>query len=67
MLWAASKSNLVNNYLSVLVQLKSWEPRSDKSPELKTRYAQTRKSDFERGYTVEVNKKCCFKFDWPRD
>ena len=67
MLWADEESTLPNNYFSALVQLKSLERRLEKSPDLKSSYAQTIKDDFDKGYIVQVNKSECFKTDNPRE
>ena len=67
MLWADDKCSLPNNYFSALVQLKSLERRLEKTPELKVRYAQTIKDDFDKGYIVQVDKSDCFRIDNPRE
>ena len=65
MLWAENDSSLPNNYFSVLVQLKSFERRLERTPDLKASYAQTIKDDFDKGYIVKVDKSECFKADNP--
>ena len=40
---------------------------SKKTPELKARYAQTIKDDFDKGYIVQVDKSDCFRIDIPRE
>ena len=63
MLWADDESTLPNNYFSALVQLKSLERRLGKDPQLKESYSKTIKEDFEKGYTVQVDKFECFRTD----
>ena len=67
MLWADDDSSLPNNYFSALVQLKSLERRLERTPDLRTSYAQTIKDDFDKGYIVKVDKSDCFKVENPRE
>ena len=67
MLWADDESSLPNNYFSALVQLKSLERRLERTPDLKTSYAQTIKGDFDKGYIVQVDKSDCFRVNNPRE
>ena len=52
---------------SALVQLKSLERRLERTPELKTSYAQTIKGDFDKRFIVQVDKSDCFRVDNPRE
>ena len=67
MLWADDESSLPNNYFSALVQLKSLEGQLERTPDLKTSFAQTIKGDFDKGYIVQVGKSDCFRVDNPRE
>ena len=57
----------LNNYFLALVQLKPLERRLERTPNLKTSYAQTIKDDFEKGYFVKVDKYDCFMVENPRE
>ena len=67
MLWADEESTLPNNYFSALVQLKLFERRLGKHPQLKERYSKTIKEDFEKKYIVRVDKSECFRTDNRRE
>ena len=64
MFWADDESSLPINYFSVLLQLKSLECCLDKNSELKIGSIQTKTSDLDKGYIVQVDKND-FKVDCP--
>ena len=63
MLWADDES-LPNNHSPGPDQWK--ECRIERTPDLKTTYAQPIKNNFDKGYIVQVDKSSCFLFDNPR-
>ena len=67
MLWADDQISLPNNCFSALVQLKSFERRVGKDPNLKGQYFTTNRDDFLKSYMVKVKKSTCFKTDLPRE
>ena len=66
MLWTETDSSLPNNYISVLVQLKSLERCLDRELELKQLYAKSLHHYSDKGYITKVHKSDCFKVDQPR-
>ena len=68
MLGAGEDSSLANNYFSVvLVHLNPTERRLERAPDLRAGYAQSIKNDFDKGYTVKVDKSDCCNIDEPRE
>ena len=67
MLWADDEISLPKNYFSALVQLKAFERRLEKTPELKASYAQIIRDDFDKGYIVQVDKSLRSRIDNPRE
>ena len=54
MLWAEDNIELLNNYFSALVQLKSLEKRLAKDQTSREKYSNTIKEDLDKGYVVRV-------------
>ena len=67
MMLSAEDDSLPNNYFSVLVQLKSFERRLERAPDLKASYAQTIKDDFDNGCIVTVENSECSTIDNQRE
>ena len=54
-LWADDNIQLLNNYFSSLVQLKSLEKRLSRDTSLKENYANSIREDLEKGYLITVH------------
>ena len=56
MLWTTDNVKRPNNYYASLVQLKSFERRLEKDPELKPKYIKTVHDDLQKGYVIPVGE-----------
>ena len=68
MLWAEDNIELLNNYFTPLVQLKSLEKRLTKDQTLRETFSNTIKADLDKGYVVRVRDahkvESCSEREW---